>query len=397
MIEIHDIGSLLTHLASTASLDGLVCQGIDLRQHEARLEAADPGGAAFLGCRMSDGLALRLIANGALLFPRIPELPYRPYRPTLYTFDELAEGFDPDSDQEFFDTALDGQIYRHAQTHRQVSNPPVLEAMAQRLHDHAIDNALGDLLIGRQVVAIMGGHSMRRDDSAFRAVAEIARGLTRAGRFVATGGGPGAMEAGNLGAWLAPCADQALDDALTILAPAPTYRDPGYVRAALEARNANPSGTESLAIPTWFYGHEPTNPFATHIAKYFANSIREDGLLAIAHHGVVYAPGSAGTIQEVFMDACQNHYATFGAISPMVFFGREFWTETKPVFPLLQSLAADQAYGQLLAIEDDSNSVVAFLLANGPISPRPVSPVSVSPEQAGDSDPPATPSSTVPA
>ena len=35
------------------------------------------------------------------------------------------------------------------------------------------------------------------------------------------------------------------------------------------------------------------------MAKYFSNSLREDGLLAIATHGVVYAPGSAGTTQDV--------------------------------------------------------------------------------------------------
>jgi hypothetical protein len=29
-------------------------------------------------------------------------------------------------------------------------------------------------------------------------------------------------------------------------------------------------------------------------AKYFANSVREDGLLTVATGGVVYTPGSAG-------------------------------------------------------------------------------------------------------
>ena len=41
------------------------------------------------------------------------------------------------------------------------------------------------------------------------------------------------------------------------------------------------------------------------------------GLLAIAKHGVIYAPGSAGTIQEIFQDAAQNHYSSFGPPSPM--------------------------------------------------------------------------------
>ena len=46
-----------------------------------------------------------------------------------------------------------------------------------------------------------------------------------------------------------------------------------------------PDGGESLGVPTWVYVDEPTTGFATHIAKYFTNSIREDGLLAIARSG----------------------------------------------------------------------------------------------------------------
>ena len=32
----------------------------------------------------------------------------------------------------------------------------------------------------------------------------------------------------------------------------------------------------SLGVPTWFYGHEPPNLFATRIAKFFTNALRED-------------------------------------------------------------------------------------------------------------------------
>ena len=103
-----------------------------------------------------------------------------------------------------------------------------------------------------------------------------------------------------------------------------------------------PDGAESLAVPTWFYGHEPTNQFATHVAKYFANSIREDGLLAIATRGVVFSPGAAGTTQEVFQDATQNHYAVFGTASPMVFLDSVFWNEILPAEPLLRTLAGDR-------------------------------------------------------
>ena len=129
------------------------------------------------------------------------------------------------------------------------------------------------------------------------------------------------MEAANLGAYLATEDSGAVENAVAILARSPEFGEPGYHEQALKVMENYPVGHDSLAIPTWFYGHEPSNLFATRIAKYFSNGIREDVLLAVSIHGVVFAPGSAGTTQEVFMDATQNHYATFGWYSPMVFLG----------------------------------------------------------------------------
>jgi predicted Rossmann-fold nucleotide-binding protein len=129
-------------------------------------------------------------------------------------------------------------------------------------------------------------------------------------------------------------------------------------RFPLEPSPTSGRPPRSLGIPTWLYGHEPPTVFATHIAKYFANSVREEGLLAIAHHGVVFSPGSAGTIQEIFQDACQNHYQSFLFASPMIFLGKRFWTEEKPVFPLLERLARGHGYHALLDVTDDPETVV---------------------------------------
>ena len=105
----------------------------------------------------------------------------------------------------------------------------------------------------------------------------------------------------------------------------------------------------SLGIPTWLYGHEPPNAFATAIAKYFANSVREDGLLAIAKAGVIYSPGSAGTIQEIFQDACQNHYITQGVASPMVFLGSAYWTVEKTGVPIARRAGQGPRIRQVVA------------------------------------------------
>ncbi len=95
----------------------------------------------------------------------------------------------------------------------------------------------------------------------------------------------------------------------------------------------------SLGIPTWFYGHEPSNVFATAIAKYFRNALREAILLQICDAGIVFLPGAAGTVQEVFQDACENYYAADESVAPMVLVGGSYWTSTVPVWPLLRSLA----------------------------------------------------------
>ena len=118
----------------------------------------------------------------------------------------------------------------------------------------------------------------------------------------------------------------------------------------------------SLGIPTWLYGHEPSTPFATHIAKFFENSVREDSILTLAYGGLIYTPGSAGTMQEIFQEAVQNHYLSFGFASPMVFMGKQFWTEELPVYPLLEQLMNSGKYKNLLlTITDDLDEIVTVI------------------------------------
>ena len=48
-------------------------------------------------------------------------------------------------------------------------------------------------------------------------------------------------------------------------------------------------------------------------------------------------------MQEIFQDACENYYADESSVAPMVLVGEEYWTETLPAWPLLQSLARGRA------------------------------------------------------
>jgi predicted Rossmann-fold nucleotide-binding protein len=219
----------------------------------------------------------------------------------------------------------------------------------------------------RRVIGVMGGHAVRRGDPAYRLAASLGHELTRAGRLVATGGGPGVMEAANLGAFLAPYPADALADAIDRLALATDFRDHGpYTAAALAERERHPvaGAPGGLAVPTWLYGHEPANLFAGAIAKYFSNAIREDTLLRLARGGVVFAPGWAGTVQEVFQDATKAFYRTDGDSGPLVFLDRAFWTDVVPVHSLLKPLLAKSPHGDLtglIHITDEVLDAVAVL------------------------------------
>ncbi len=368
MREIHTLEEFDAAVEATGSLDGVVVQGIDLSARSDVIESLSCAGATFLGTQLSAASLDHVLDSGAVVFPRLPDLPFDTYRSRLYAQGDLLAGWAPGDDGSFDRDALDSTIYRWTARHRRGTNVSVLDALATRLHDHAIDDALTEHLDGcPDVVAVMGGHSMLRSDLGYRTVVELGRAMAREGWHVATGGGPGAMEAANLGAWLAPYGDDAIDDAIRLLAQETDFhRADAYLRAGLAVLQAFPSGGASLAVPTWFYGHEPTNQFATDIAKYFANSIREDGLLAIATRGVVFSPGAAGTVQEVFQDATQNHYDVFGVVSPMVFLDTHFWTEQLPAEPLLRRLAGDRAYGQMIGTADTAADAMQFLVDHPP-------------------------------
>ncbi|WNG30085.1 hypothetical protein F0U62_43280 [Cystobacter fuscus] len=371
MVEIESIVAFEQHLAAGKSLANVILQGLDLSDQGRALLSADLTGTVFLGCLLDKDTLTAVGSRGAMIFPPFSGLPYFPYRPQLYTPEELYAGFEPARPESYADTP-DARIYAHWQSRGGANPPSMLDALAQRLHDQAITDALEEALVHegkpRRVVAIMGGHSMQRGQPDYRAVAELARELARQGFFLVSGGGPGAMEATHLGAWFSGRSDAELDAALEVLALAPSYTHREWlsrafeVRATWPLREADFLRADSLGIPTWLYGHEPPNPFATRVAKYFANSVREEGLLTIARGGVIYSPGSAGTIQEIFQDACQNHYNTVGVISPMLFLGREFWTRTRPVYPLLAQLAEGHEYARYLLLTDSQEDIVRALL-----------------------------------
>ena len=415
-LEIESRADLDRHLAA-GSLRGLTVQGLRLDVDPPDLTAADLTDTLFVGCRFaSREVAAELIRRGAFVVPPFSTLPYSTQPPTLYTADDLAAGFAEGG----FAGMCDTRVYAHFRAHGGAT-PEVREALTQRLHDHGIDNALAGTIRAwvrdhgpDSVVGVMGGHAVLRGDATYRQTAVLGWELARAGRLVITGGGPGVMEAANLGAYLSRRSLAELVAAIDELAAAPDYRDPDpYTAAALRVRQryappaaglprartaagpfpatgapvgtANgsplavgdgadrPGGGEphewarqgGLSIPTWLYGHEPANLFAGRIAKYFSNAIREDTILRLARGGIVFAPGRAGTVQEVFQAATKTYYCTDGASGAYVLLGREYWTSTLPVERLLKPLLATAPYGDLSStvhLTDDVAEAVRLLL-----------------------------------
>lgn len=348
--------------AGAKTMHGWHAQSLDLRGRAPALAALDAEGAVFLGCTFDPGVEEALRRRGALIFPKLTGVPFDAYRAELYTPQELYAGIQDAPYEETPDALVYQWSIRPGQRHR-------LDAtLAAALHDHAIGDALDELVRstkdgGSTIVGVMGGHATQRGTAGFADAAALGRLLARSGRMVATGGGPGAMEAANLGAYLSEAPEAEFRAVLAELASVPGFRPSvsAWARAAAAVVERHPGGTASVGIPTWFYGHEPPNYFATRIAKYFANAVREAILLELCNGGIVFLPGAAGTVQEIFQDACENYYGAPETLTPMVLVGRDHWERRYPTWPMLRSLAAGRAMEERIFLVDTVDEALAVL------------------------------------
>jgi predicted Rossmann-fold nucleotide-binding protein len=352
IVHVESLEALDERLAAGATtLNGWRLHGVDLTGRVDALLQREVGGATFLGCRFANGDTERVEAAGGLVLPALTGVPVDPYRSRLYSAEELygTASYPESFDASAFSWSQDGGGQE--------------DMLARTLHDHAIDDALAAWVSRRRLVGVMGGHAARRGEPTYRDAAWLGHGLG-ATLTVATGGGPGAMEAANLGGRLAGDPPEALVDAMARLESTPSFRPSvdAWLTPAREVLDGDlGSPQDTLGIPTWHYGHEPSNVFATAIAKYLHNPTREAILLEVCDAGIVFLPGVAGTVQEVFQDACENYYADETSLASMVLVGRGYWTETLPAWPLLQALARGQAMEDHVHLVDSVEEATALI------------------------------------
>lgn len=324
----------------------------------------------------------------------LEDLPFKPIRGSLYDPRELLAGFDPSRPQSLAQVP-DFRTYRYFVMKGRAAPADAVAGMMEALHDNSILEAMLEFLTHHpKIAAIMGGHDEPRGSPTYRQVAAISRKLSAKGYLMASGGGPGAMEATHLGALCSGASQLEVGQIITHLArraaklpdSLAVISNRGVPNRRLVAQlhawvvpayellgEMVKTGRPSLGVPTWYYGHEPLTPLATRIAKYFQNSVREDVLLALATNGIIFTRGKAGTLQEVFQSANKNYYLS-GAdpFAPMVFFDKGYWTRKLPVYRLLRNLFVNNGRGENfrkhVLFTDDVDEAVSFIAG---LKPRP--------------------------
>lgn len=351
--DLDSLADFDARVSAEGSIAGCYLSSLDLRERSHELARIEVDRAVFLGCIFAPEVEAALERRGALIFPNLPDLPFNPYRSGLYSAAELYSGL-----EQGYRYTLDARNYRwwrHVGQQRSLTSE-----LAMTLHDHAISEALGEVDL-TAAVGVMGGHRLQRGTSGYADAARLGRSLVQAGYPVITGGGPGAMEAANLGAGLDGNQSD-LEQALSFLGAHPGFSEDiaSWAEAGLRVRERWDCSGASYAVPTWLYGHEPPNVFNSGIAKFFSNAIREDVLLRHSTGALVCLPGAAGTVQEIFQAVTPRFYADQPQ-APLILVGVEYWTRTYPVWELLVQLAQGRPMATALHLVDSPAEVPRLL------------------------------------
>jgi len=161
-------------------------------------------------------------------------VPFDVSKDDLYNVRSLYDGYVVGTPETFADS-YDQVVYNHyTKTGKEAFS--ALESLARSLHDFNMRRCVKEFMTSRnprKVVGVMGGHGLVRTEEMYRKIVIISKRLTERGFTMVSGGGPGAMEATHLGAWMAGRSDEDVDRAIAILAVAPKFDDERWLDTAI--------------------------------------------------------------------------------------------------------------------------------------------------------------------
>lgn len=358
-LEIESLAEFDAHITRARRLAGWLIKSVNLTHRTTALRRVDPAGAIFLECTLTDMTYVDLARRGAHVVPSL-NAPFDPYRFQAYSATEL---FDRTPVARCLDTTI--QNWQKARA----TPAPLATTLAMALHDRTLTDALEAMhLVADRGVGIMGGPGMRRDQPEFLEIARLGALMTEQGAVVLTGGGPGAMEAANLGVRFAHRREE-LPTACAQLAGVPSFHPDidAWVSSALEvcARWAADEDVTSLGVPAWGSGLEPTHACATHIAKFFCAAHREAAVLHRCRGGLVFFPGAAGTVQQILRATTSDPDSAGEDPVPLILVDRAYWTTTLPVWPLLAALVREGRMQAPIHLVDQPAEVLGLLRHSG--------------------------------
>lgn len=366
MIEIKSIYFLKDYLNKNERLENLVFKNLDLRKIEETMMQKRILECLFIGCTIGKNLLEKLSISDNYILPSI-KLPFEMFPRKLYTIHDLYDYFDP-SIPNSYKNSTDYEIYSHFVDHQRKQTLSTFLQVTENIHDASMEIALSEYIKEfdeKKIIGVMGGHKVARNNPEYLKVARVSKQLSENGYIMVSGGGPGMMEATHLGAWFSGRNDSELIEAISILSEAPYFTDEKWlVQSYHVMEKYTPLKKQiSLSVPTWVHGHEPPNPFAGKIAKFFSAATRQEVLIQITKGGIIFSRGSAGTLREIFQTVEQNHYNLWDNNYPMLFLDKEYWNETIPVYDFLkQTYDSESLKNLVLSIHDDGDDIVNRIL-----------------------------------
>ena len=159
MIEIDSIVAFEKWLAAKIPYKAAI-QNLDLRKYEELLKYSYEG-CLFLGGEMTREIAGHITQNGGLVIQNRKDVLFKTHKAKLYSPQELFKDFTLENPKGYFAT-FDYKVYQEYVATGMENPSSILISLTRRLHDHSITDALEELIAGKKVVAIMGGHAMER-------------------------------------------------------------------------------------------------------------------------------------------------------------------------------------------------------------------------------------------